>query len=152
MWIGGYDDWTPAEQREWDRDLEEMQAEREQREREAKNEDKLIPKLETDLYAVDLKRQTPSKQGDRNLVFEVIYPLYQGLNAILEQKKTPKTSLIKIETSSREHNKVSYTCECTPDQWSYNTMDKISEALADQLTATQNLDQGLLMTRFEIEV
>ena len=24
-------------------------------------------------------------------------------------------------------------------------MDKISEALADQLTATQNLDQGLLM-------
>ena len=23
MWIGGYDDWTPAEQREWDRDLEE---------------------------------------------------------------------------------------------------------------------------------
>ena len=41
MWIGGYDDWTPAEQREWDRDLEEMQAEREQREREAKNEDKL---------------------------------------------------------------------------------------------------------------
>ena len=41
MWIGGYDDWTPAEQREWDRDLEEMQAEREQRERETKNEDKL---------------------------------------------------------------------------------------------------------------
>ena len=41
MWIGGYDDWTPAEQGEWDRDLEEMQAEREQREREAKNEDKL---------------------------------------------------------------------------------------------------------------
>ena len=41
MWIGGYDDWTPAEQREWDRDLEEMQAKREQREREAKNEDKL---------------------------------------------------------------------------------------------------------------
>ena len=97
------------------------------------------------MYVVDLKRQTPSKQGDRNLVFEVVYPLYQGLNAILEQRKTPKTSLIKIEASSRQHSKVSYTCECTPDQWSYNTMDKISEALADQLTATQNLDQGLLM-------
>ena len=41
MWIGEYGDWTPAEQREWDRDLEEMQAEREQRERETKNEDKL---------------------------------------------------------------------------------------------------------------
>ena len=100
---------------------------------------------DTDLYVVDLKRQTPSEQGDRNLVFEVVYPLYQGLNAILEKRKTPKTSLIKIETSSREHSKVSYTCECTPDQWSYNIMDKISEALADQLAATQNLDQGLLM-------
>ena len=161
MWIGGYDDWTPAEQREWDRDLEKMQAEHEQREREATNEDKLswmelaldYPKFkatytnigDTDLYVVDLKRQTPSKQGDRNLVFEVVYPLYQGLNFILEKRKTPKTSLIKIETCSREHSKVSYTCECNPNQWSYNTMDKISEALADQLTARQNLDQGLLM-------
>ena len=25
MWIGGYDDWTPAEQREWDRDLAELE-------------------------------------------------------------------------------------------------------------------------------
>ena len=160
MWIGGYDDWTPAEQREWDRDLEEMQAEWSRENVRLRTRinfpgwnwlwiiqslKPLIPKLETDLYVVDLKRQTPSKQGDRNLVFEVVYPLYQGLNAILEQRKTPKTSLIKIETSSREHSKVSYTCECTSDQWSYNTMDKISEALADQLTATQNLDQGLLM-------
>ena len=161
MWIAGYDDWTPAEQREWDRDLEEMQAEREQREREAKNEDKLswmelaldYPKFkatytklgDTDLYVVDLKRQTPSKQGERNLVFEVVYPLYQGLNAILEKRKTPQTSLIKIEASSKEHVEVTYSCECTPDQWSYNIMDKISEALADQLTMKQNLDQGLLM-------
>ena len=94
---------------------------------------------------VDLKRQTRSKQGDRNLVFEVVYPLYQGLNAILEKRKTPKTSLIKIETSSREHSKASYTCECAPDQWSYNTMDKISEELADQLTMKQNLNRGLLI-------
>lgn len=33
MWIGGYSDWTPAEQREWGRDIEELWAEREQRER-----------------------------------------------------------------------------------------------------------------------
>ena len=81
----------------------------------------LTLKLETDLYVVDLKRQTPSKQGVRNLVVEVVYPLYQGLK---KTRKTPQTSLIKIETSSREHSKVSYTCECTPDQWSYNTMEK----------------------------
>ena len=163
MRIGGYDDWTPAEQREWNRDLEEMQAEREQRESVMKteNEDNLswlqmaieyplfkasYTKIgDTDLYVVDLKRQTPSKQGERNLVFEVVYPLYQGLNAILEKRKTPQTSLIKIEASSREHVEVTYSCECTPDQWSYNIMDKISEALADQLTMKQNLDQGLLM-------
>ena len=97
------------------------------------------------MYVVDLKRQTPSKRGVRNLVFEVAYPLYQGLNAIIETRKTPQTSLIKIEASSREHVEVTYPCECTPDQWSYNILDKISEALADQLTMKQNLDQGLLM-------
>ena len=163
MWIGGYDDWTPAEQREWDRDIEEMRAEREQRESVMKteNEDNLswlqmaidyplfkatYTKIgDTDLYVVDLKRQTTTKQGVRNLVFEVVYPLYRGLNAIIEQRKTPKTSLIKIQTSSREHVEVTYTCECTPDKWSYNTMDKISEALADQLTMKQNFDRGLLM-------
>ena len=163
MWIGGYDDWTPAEQREWDRDIEEMRAEREQRESVMKteNEDNLswlqmaidyplfkatYTKIgDTDLYVVDLKRQTTTKQGVRNLVFDVVYPLYHGLNAIIEQRKTPKTSLIKIQTSSREHVEVTYTCECTPDKWSYNTMDKISKALADQLTMKQNLDRGLLM-------
>ena len=163
MWMGGYDDWTPPEQREWDRDIEEMRAEREQRESVMKtvNEDNLswlqmaidyalfkatYTKIgDTDLYVVDLKRQTTTKQGVRSLVYEVVYPLYHGLNAIIEQRKTPKTSLIKIQTSSREHVEVTYTCVCTPDKWSYNTMDKISEALADQLTMKQNLDRGLLM-------
>ena len=103
MWMGGYDDWTHAEQREWDRDIEEMRAEREQRESVMKteNEDNLswlqmaidYPLFKatytkignTDLYVVDLKRQTTTKQGVRNLVFEVVYPLYHGLNAIIEQ-------------------------------------------------------------------
>lgn len=31
MWVGGYSDWTLAEQREWERDLEELKAEREQK-------------------------------------------------------------------------------------------------------------------------
>ena len=95
MWIGTYEDWTPAERREWDRDLETMEAEREQRD--AKNEEKLswmelaidYPKFKAsytklsdkDLYVVYLIQQKASKQGDRNLVFEVVFPLYQGLNA-----------------------------------------------------------------------
>lgn len=33
MWVGGYDDWTSAEQREGDQDIAELEAERE-------NEDK----------------------------------------------------------------------------------------------------------------
>ena len=130
MWIGGYEDWTPAEQREWDRDIEELQAEREQREREAKNEDKATYKVnytrigDTDLYVVELKRQTPSKQGGRNLAFEVVYPLYAGLNALIEQGKSPKTSLIKIRASSREHVTVTYTRECSPATLQYFSANK----------------------------
>jgi len=41
MWVGGYSDWTLAEQREWDRDIAELEVEREERELLAKNEDKL---------------------------------------------------------------------------------------------------------------
>ena len=113
MWIGGYDDWTPAEQREWDRDLEELEREEREREvetereqRESKDKNKLswmdlalddplykatYTKIEgPDWYVVDLKEETPSQRGDRNLAFEVVYPLYEGLNAILEKRKDPR--------------------------------------------------------------
>lgn len=33
MWVGGYDDWTPAGQREWDRDLEELKTECDEKDR-----------------------------------------------------------------------------------------------------------------------
>ena len=48
----------------------------------------------TNVYVVNIKQHSPSKQGDRNLMFEIVYPLYQGLNAIIDKRKTPKTSLI----------------------------------------------------------
>ena len=99
----------------------------------------------TDFYVVDLYQLSPRKPGTRNWDFEVVYPFYHGLNAITEQRKTPKTTLIKVEASSREHADVTYTCEFSPDEWSYKTMDEISEALADQLTMKQNLNRGLLM-------
>ena len=159
MWIGTYEDWTPAERREWDRDLAIMEAEREQRE--VTNEKKLSwrelaiedPKFKAsytklsdkDLYVAYLIQQTPSKQGARNLVFEVVFPLYQGLNEILEERKTSKTSLIKIQMTSWEHRHVSYTCECTPKEWSYESMDKSLAELADQLTEAQDLNGGLLI-------
>ena len=190
MWIGGYDDWTPAEQREWDRDLEELEREQEEREartrqqeRESMNEQKQnereVPKQRqqsdcqtlnkeqlswmelalddplytatytrlgtASVYVVDIKQHSPSKQGDRNLMFEIVYPLYQGLNAIIDQRKTPTTSLIKIDVSSREHMGVSYACECTPEQWSYTVMDDILEGLSDELSMKQDLNGGLLV-------
>ena len=77
--------------------------------------------------------------------FEIAYPLYHGLNDIIELTKTSKTSQIKIKASSREHQDVVYTCEFRVDQWSHNKMDEIMEGLADQLTMKQNLNGGLLM-------
>ena len=136
MWIGGYSDWTPAEQREWDRDIEELWAEREQRERtetpaiEKRGEDlswftmandfPLFQATYTrvdsmDLYVVDLKQQTPRKPGTRNLEFEVVYPLYHGLDKIIKERTSGSTSLIKIEASSRENAGVTYTCEFSPE-------------------------------------
>ena len=81
MWVGGSSDWTPAEKREWDRDLEKLEVESEQRESvmKAENEDKLswlemaidYPLFKatytivngTNLYVVDFNKVSPSKEG-----------------------------------------------------------------------------------------
>ena len=81
----------------------------------------------------------------RNFDFEILYPLYHGLNEIIETRKTPKTSQITIKVSSREYREATYRCQFTPEQWSYKRIDKILEELADQLTMKQNLNTGLLM-------
>lgn len=161
--MGGYDDWTPAEQREWDRDLDEMWAKHEQTESVMypENDENLhwiklalddpIFKVSyskigsTDLYRVDITQLEPEKQGVRNLDFEIVYPLYHGLNEIIETTKTPKTSQITVKVSSRKYREATYRCQFTPEQWSDNRMDEILEALADQLTMKQNLNTGLLM-------
>ena len=119
MWVGGYEDWTPAEQREWDRDLEEMWVKHEQTERvmypenkenlhwmEIALDDLLFKATYTrifgsNLHVVDITQNPPSKPGARNMDFEIVYPLYHGLNDIIELSKTPKTSQIKIKASSR---------------------------------------------------
>ena len=110
MWVGGYSDWTPAEQREWDGDIEELEAEREQRESamKAEKKDKLswlemaidYPLFnatntrvkETNVYVVDLNKVSPSKERTRNIDFEVVYPLYHGLNDIIRTRKTTETT------------------------------------------------------------
>ena len=99
----------------------------------------------TSLYVFDITQKPPTKEGVRNLDFEVVYPIYHELNDIIELTKPTKTTKIKIRTSSREHWEVVYTCEFRVDQWSYNKMDEITERLADQLTMKQNLNGGLLI-------
>ena len=181
MWYGGYNDWTPAEQRDWDRDMEENKRLREECELEEQKlkepevtatedkaqqtdskevtekktwmdwafEDPLYKATFTQLanthaYSVNLIPQTP-KHSDvpRNLMFETVNPLYQGLDAIFKKEKPVST--IKIHVSSREHVYVYYTCYCTPDTWSYTVMDEILEELNEQLSMKQNLNRGLLI-------
>lgn len=105
----------------------------------------------TDLYTVDIKEIFPRQPGTRNMDFELVYPLYNGLNDITEKTKTPNTTIIKVETSSREHNHVTYDCEFSSDKWSCTSMDEIMETLANQLTMKQNLNRGLLMKIFLYE-
>lgn len=96
MWIGGYSDWTPAEQREWDRDLEKLEVQRDQQElNETENVKKTnqqngdnqeLSWLElaidfplfhvtyrrvggTDMYVVDLTQFSQTQPGPRNLRF-----------------------------------------------------------------------------------
>ena len=39
------------------------------------------------LYVVDITQKPPSKEGVRNMDFEIVYPIYHGLNDIIELTK-----------------------------------------------------------------
>ena len=176
MWFGGYNDWTPAEQRDWDRDMEENARLHKERQWEKEIEEQLSKEKQqeslkeekktktwmdwsfedplykatftrlgdTHAYSVNLIPQKPVHSDvPRNLVFETVNPLYQGLDAILKKEKPIST--IKIHVSSREHVYVYYTCYCTPDTWSFTVMDEILQGLNEQLSMKQNLNRGLLI-------
>ena len=161
MRIGLHEEWSPTEQ--GDQELDDMWSNYEQTEKamypeneenlhwmELALEDPLFKVSSTrifgsNLYVVDITQKPPTKEGVRNIDFEIVYPIYHGLNDILELTKPAKTSLIKIKVSSREHWEVVYTDEFRVDRWSYNKMDEILDGLADQLTMKQNLNGGLLI-------
>ena len=105
MRVGTYDAWTPAEQSEWDKDLEERWTKHEQKEREMYPENKknlhwmelalddplfkvsYTQIFGSNLYVVDITQKPPSKEGVRNMDFEIVYPIYHGLNDIIELTK-----------------------------------------------------------------
>ena len=171
MWIGGYSDWTPAEQREWDRDLEENERRYdEKRASETPTTENISdshwmelalddPMFEveyfraagTHLYSFDFIKREPKKAGPRNIDFELVYALYLATSEIIEAIKPAKSSRIKVLTSSREHFGVDYTADFPVDQWSYTQVDNIMEGLAEQLTMRQNLNRGLLVRFIFIE-
>ena len=164
MWIGGYDDWTPAEQRDWDRRLEEnarWMAEKKAEEERALNAIKADSKTwkewaldnpmykaltsvegGTHNYTIRLYEQSPVRRDvDRNMIFEVGHPIYQAFSL---PRWLPKgTSQIRLQVSSIQYKNVEYTCYCTPETWSYTVMNDILEGLNEQLTPPQDLTKGL---------
>ena len=166
MWIGGYDDWTPAEQREWDRDMEENErwyAEKKAEEERALNAIKADSKTwkkwalynplyecligvegRTHNYTASLYERSPVRRDvERNMLFEVGHAIYQKFHL---PRWIPKgTSQIRLQVSSRQYKTIEYTCYCTPETWSYTVMNEIMEGLSEQLVPPQDLTQGLLI-------
>ena len=166
MWIGGYDDWTPAEQRDWDRGLEEnarWMAEKKAEEERALNaipaDSKTWKEWATDNpmykacvsvnggyrshdYTVWLYENSPVRRDvKRDMLFEVGNPIYQAFRL---PRRIPKgTSQIRLQVSSYQYKNVEYTCYCTPDTWSYTVMEEILHGLNEQLTPPQDLSKGL---------
>ena len=86
MWVGGYSDWTPAEQREWDRDLAELETERKLRESPIKTEtnNENTVKSNTRTWDIDLATET----------------LYRNIN---NKNVTEKTTKIILQCYSCTH-------------------------------------------------
>ena len=116
MMVGTYDAWTPVENREWDKDLEEMWTKHEQTEREMYPENKenlhwmelalddplfkvsYTQIFGSNLYVVDVTQKPPSKKGVRNMDFEIVYPIYHGLNDIIELTKPSRHPRLKSKS------------------------------------------------------
>ena len=166
MWIGGYSNWTPAEQREWDRDMEEnarLYEERQKRKERELNAIKADSKtwkgwamdnplykvlisleVKTSTYDVSLYERSPVRRDvERNMLFEVGNAVYSEFDEILRQDLPKGTSQIKLQVCSRQYKTVEYTCYCTPETWSYTIMNEILEGLNEQLIPPQDLTKGL---------
>ena len=99
----------------------------------------------THLYSFDFIQRKTTKEGPRNIDFELVYAMYLATNEIIEAIKPAKTSRIKVLASSREHFGVDYSADFPVDQWSYSQVDNMLDGLAEQLTMRQNLNRGLLV-------
>ena len=84
-------------------------------------------------------------EGFRNVLFELVFPFYTCVSDSFEKRTTPKTDMIKLRTSSREHPHVKYTFEFPLEKRCFVKMDEILKGLEDQLAMKDNLNRGLRM-------
>lgn len=98
-------------------------------------------------YRVEWKAQPLAQEGPRNLVFEVVHPLYKGLKAIVASHGPfmARATTLRLHVAASEHPGVSYTCYCTPETLSYTILDNTWERLNKQLSMKQDLTRGLLL-------
>ena len=173
MWIGGYSDWTPAEQREWDRDLEENERLLEERKKQQEKELNAIkaksktwkewalfnPLYKASLIGQDnpltltvfLHKNSPVRTDvDRDLLFEMGYPMFKEVDKTLRRRLPKGTTQIKLQVNSRQYNHVEYTRYCTPATWSFTVMEDILQGLTEQLNDVQDLSRGLIIKPFFI--
>lgn len=162
MWIGTYEDWSPAEQREWDRDMEELENNRIMKELNAieassktwKEWAMYNPLYEAYLIGQDnpltltvyLSKNVPVRMDvERNRLFEMTYPMFKEVHKTLQRRFPKGTTQIKLQVSSRQYEDVKYTCYCTPKTWSYTVMEEIVQALTEQLNEGQDLCPGIII-------
>lgn len=167
MYIGGYSDWTPAEQREWDRDWKEenerlLEERKKQQERELnaiKAESKtwkewalFNPLYKAFLIGDDgpltltlyLDKNSPVRTDvDRNLLFEMSYPMFLEVTKALRRKFPKKTKEIKFQARSRQDKTREFIRYCTPKTWSITVIEDILEGL--RIQSPQDLSEGLII-------
>ena len=164
MWIGGYSDWTPAEQREWDRDMKEYERWYDEKEKQKERElnaikadsktwkewalynplYKVLIGREGKTYDVSLYENSPVRRDvERNILFEIGNAVFSEFDQSLRRRLPKETSQIKLQVSSSQDKTIEYTCYCTPETWSYTVMNEILEGLNEQLIPPPDLTKGL---------
>ena len=103
------------------------------------------PYVGDNIYVLHLTQNEIAQKGDRNLLFEVVFPHYTCISHLLEQRQ-PKTDQIQLQLSSREYPHVMCTSTLSLEQWCFRKMDELLTRLEQQLSISENLNRGLLLT------
>ena len=135
MWIGGYHDWTPAEQREWDRGLEKLEAGREQSELTAKTVNENTVKMDTRPWDIDLATET----------------LYRN---IINKNVTEKTTKIILRCYSRTYLDEPCSVEFLPGTCIKEVLQKLMRTIETEIDKKQGHElvlKGVFSTRLIFE-